>query len=179
MNMPIRTLILSIFLGLGGMAASFQASADRAVRFERGNPMGGNTAGVMRHQTGPNGGSFSQRRVVRTDDAGNARVVSGGAFQTPNGASGARAGTTLYGSDGSVQHQSGMTANGTRGSVTSSGGYSLDANGNATQSRNTTATNAATGNSYQGSTSYSSETGFSHSGTCIDAAGNDIPCPSR
>lgn len=179
MKTPVTTLTLCAALGLGGMTATFEASADRAVRFERSNPMGGSTAGAMRHQSGPDGGSFSQRRVMRNDGEGNGRVTSGGAFRTPGGASGARAGTTTYGADGSVQHKSGVTASGARGSMTSSGGYSVGADGAVTQNRNTTVTDAASGNTYQGSTSYNQTSGFTRSATCYDAAGNEIACPSR
>ncbi len=100
-------------------------------------------------------------------------------FHTPAGASEARAGTTYHGADGSVQHSGGLAASGRRGSVTSSGGHTVGADGNVTQSRNTTLTNSATGNAYQGSTSYDQTNGVTHSATCYDAAGSEIDCPSR
>lgn len=179
MKIAVRTLPLCIVLGLTGLTTSLQASADRVTRFERSNPQGGTTAGTLRHQSGQHGGSFSQRRVVRTDEAGNTHIVGGSSFQTPGGASGARAGTTTYNSDGSVQHRSGMTASGTRGSVTSNGGYTVSAEGDVSQSRSTTVTNASNGNTYQGNLSYDQSNGLNHSGTCYDATGKQISCPTR
>ena len=83
------------------------------------------------------------------------------------------------GADGSVLHQSGVKASGSRGSVNSTGGYTRNADGTLSQNRNTGITNAATGNSYQGSTSYDASNGLSRSATCYNAAGDVIACPSR
>lgn len=179
MKRSITPLAVCLTIGFAIMATSFQASADRVVRFDRPNPAGGSTSGMTKHLSGGNGGGMTQRHVVRSDGEGNSRAVSGGAFHTPGGTSGARAGTTVQNADGSVQHKSGMTTSGTHGSASSTGSYTVDANGNVTQNRDTNMTNAATGNSYQGSTSYNSETGVTHSATCFDAGGNEISCPTR
>ncbi len=172
-------LVVGLCLGMTMAMISSVALADRAVRFERANPMGGTTAGMTRHLVGEQGGSLSQRRVIRGDGSGNGRVVTGTVVQGANGGTGARAGTTSRSADGSIQHQSGMSASGSRGSVQSSGSTEVDSTGNISQGRSTSATNATTGNSYQGSTTYSSASGVNHSGTCYDSAGNVIACPSR
>ena len=179
--MKLRSVTLSLCLAmtLGGLSATPSAYADRTVRFERQNPAGGTTAGSMRNHSGTNGGHYLQRRVVRTDGQDNGRVSGGSAFQTPGGASGLRGGSTYYHADGSVQHASGLAASGTRGSITSRGGYTRNPDGTITQQRSTHLSNAATGNSYQGSTSYDATNGLSHSATCFNAAGDEIACPSR
>ncbi len=176
MKTSISTLAFGIVLGLSSAIVVSPASADRFTRFQYANPDGGTTAGATRYRSGVNG-SAARGHVVRTDGQGNAYAGSGGAFQSANGASGARAGATYYGSDGSLQHQSGMTASGTRGSVSSNGAATVGADGSVSQNRNSTLYNAATGNSYQGSTSYNQTGGLSHSATCYDGAGNVIACP--
>jgi hypothetical protein len=40
-------------------------------------------------------------------------------------------------------------------------------------------TSSETGNQYQGSTTYSGETGIQHTGKCYDAQNNEIPCPNK
>jgi len=159
--------------------ASTEASADSARRFTRPNAAGGTTAGAVTRHVGPNGGATTSRRVLRTDGEGNGMATSGRAWQTPNGGTGGRAGVTTHSADGSVQHKSGFATSSAKGSVNSQGSLQRDADGNVTQNRTTNATNATTGNSYQGSTSYDSTTGLSHSGSCFDAGGNAIACPRR
>lgn len=176
MKTSFSTVALVIILGLSGMTLSSQASADRYTRFQYANPEGGTTAGMARHRSGANG-NMARGRVVRTDGQGNAAAVSGGAFQAAHGARGARAGAIYRSADGSLQHQSGMTASGSRGSATSSGTATVSTDGSITQSRNTTLNNATTGNSYQGNTSYNSTNGLTHSATCYDGSGNVIVCP--
>ncbi|MFZ3116716.1 MAG: hypothetical protein WA159_00200, partial [Variovorax sp.] len=87
-----------------------------------------------------------------------------------------RAGTNTRNADGSATHRSSLSANGSQGSVQSSGSASRDASGTVTQSRSTTATNAATGNSVQSSSSYSKDTGLTRSATCYNAGGAVIAC---
>lgn len=178
MNTLLRSLIpaTAALLVLGSL--SLDVHADGGRRFIRENPAGGVTAGAARHHAGPNG-AMASRRVLRTDGEGNAMATSGRVWQGANGGVGARAGVTTRSADGSVQHESGLAASSAKGSVTSQGGFTKDAEGNVVQSRNTTATSAATGNSYQGNTSYNKDTGLTHSGTCYDAGGNVIACPSR
>ncbi|MDY0012918.1 MAG: hypothetical protein RBS40_08520 [Rhodocyclaceae bacterium] len=172
----LLTPTLAATLLLGGL--SFNAQADGGRRFIRDNPAGGVSAGAARHRSGENG-RMAARRVVRTDGEGNGVATSGRAWETTAGGSGARGGVTARSADGSIQHNSGIASSGPKGSLNSQGSLNRDADGNVTQSRTTSATNAATGNSYQGNTSYSQETGLSHSGTCFDASGATIPCPRR
>lgn len=166
-------------LGLTAVLFAGPAAADRTLRFERANGAGGQAAGINRRFEGAQGGSAVHRRVVRSDGAGNAAVNRGTVWQGPNGAQGARGSSNRYGADGSLDHRGAVTASGAHGSITSKGGFSRDAEGDVTQNRQTTLTNAGTGNSYQGSSSYDASSGFTHSGTCYDAAGNTIVCPSR
>ncbi len=179
MKSRINVLTMCAVVAIGGTLSTSSAFADRTTRFSRDNAAGGQTSGVNRFRSGANGGAAAQRRVVRTDGNGNAMVNRGGGFVAPNGAKGVRGSSTVYGADGSVQHKSGMATSGSRGSVTTSGSATKSADGTVTQNRNTNVTNSATGNSYQGSTSYNSETGLSRSGTCYDAGGSEIPCPTR
>ena len=51
-----------------------------------------------------------------------------------------------------------------------------DGQGNASGVRNTSATSAA-GNSYQGQTTATTGQGVQHSGTCYNAAGEEVSCP--
>ena len=67
-----------------------------------------------------------------------------------------------------ASHQ--VSASGTRGSYDSNAAAS---NGSAIRDR--TITNAS-GDSYQGQTSWTKGQGVSHSGSCTDAGGNTIPC---
>lgn len=161
MKNSITTMALCFGLGLASLAEA------------------GSTAGVGRYVAGENGGALTQRRVVRSDDQGNVSKSKGGLVRTPNGGQGGRFSNTVRGADGSVQHQSGMKVSGEKGGVETSGGYQRDANGNLTQNRDTSITNAQTGNTYQGSTQYSKDTGVNHSATCFDGSGSEIVCPSR
>ena len=121
----------------------------------------------------------ASRRVVRTDGQGDASVVSAGAVRGPNGASAARAGTTTRNADGSATHRSGFEAQGAKGSVESVGSATRAADGSVTQSRTTSATNAATGNSATTTGSYSPETGRTRTTTCYNAAGASVACPGK
>ncbi len=58
------------------------------------NPDGGYSGGRAAAGRGANGGSYARGRAFQTDGQGNSTAASGGAFRGPNGASGARAGTT-------------------------------------------------------------------------------------
>lgn len=154
-------------------------SAESVRKFSRSNAAGGTADGSRRVVTGPNGGTSASRRVIRSDGEGNATAGTGRVWTSPNGGVGGRAGHTTVGADGSVEHRSGVATSGAKGSVSSQGSSQRDADGNVTGARTTNATNAATGNSYQGQTSYDKATGVSHSASCFDAAGNAIACPSR
>ena len=49
----------------------------------------------------------------------------------------------------------------------------------ASATRNTTATNANTGVSYDGSTTWTKGSGFSRSGSCTDSGGNTVTCGTQ
>lgn len=174
----VKASALLITLGFTSLTCT-TALADGKARFNRENPAGGATAGMMRSKTGPNGGGFVNGRGVITDGQGNGKFASGSAFKGPNGGSGVRAGTTTHTADGTTQHKSGFAAAGNQGNVSSYGETTVNPDGSVNQSRSTSATNAQTGNSYQGNTSYNNTDGVTHSATCYDAAGSVITCPSR
>lgn len=125
-----------------------------------------------------NGNGFVRGRGVRQNADGSTTAASGGAIRLNNGAAAVRGATTTVNPDGSASRRSGFAASGTKGTVTSQGSASRSADGYADGSRTTTAT-AANGNSYTGTTSYNSSTGLTHSGTCRDASGASIACPTR
>lgn len=132
------------------------------------------------HQaSGPNGGSVARSRVVQGDGTGNRSALRNRSWTTPAGGSGARSASNVRNADGSLGHDSSIAASNARGSVSSSGGFDRSADGTLTQSRNTTVTNANTGNSMQSSSSYSADAGRSRTVSCYDAGGNAISCPAR
>ena len=168
----------ALFTVAAAMILLASSAAEASGRIRGGgvaaNPDGGYSGGRAVAGRGPNGGAYARGRAFQTDGEGNGKVASGGAFRGPNGAVGARKGTTSRSTDGTVTHQGSMAASGARGSVESSGRFTKTPDG-VTQSRTTTAT-GANGATYQGSTSYDKTTGVTHSGSCTDAAGNTVPC---
>ncbi len=134
--------------------------------------------GAVTAVKGPNGGGAIRASGVRQNPDGSVSRASGGAYRTPNGGTSVRRSATTVNPDGSVSRNGAYDASGPRGSVSSNGSVSRDAYGNWTGGRSTSATNAATGNSYQGSTMIDPTTGKPvHSGTCYDASGVVIACP--
>jgi hypothetical protein len=95
---------------------------------------------------GANVDAGGSRRLV-TDGQGNVNANANSAFSTANGSSGS-----------------------------TSKRFTRSADGGASGERSTTATNANTGVSYNGSTTYTQGSGFSRSGSCTDAAGNTVTC---
>lgn len=168
----------ALFSVAAAMVLLTTPAAEAAGRIHGGgvvaNPEGGFSGGRAVAARGPNGGAYARGRAVQTDGMGNGTVASGRAFRGPDGATGARTGTTSRSDDGTVTHQGRLAANGAKGSVESSGGFTKTEDG-ITQSRTTTAT-GANGGSYQGSTSYDKNTGLTHSASCTDASGNSVPC---
>ena len=124
-----------------------------------------------------NGNAYVRGHGVRQNADGSVTSGSGAAFRLNNGAYGARGSTTTVNPDGGATHQGGFAASGVNGAITSSGSASRDANGDYAGSRITSAT-GVNGNSYTGATSYSNGS-FSHTGSCHDASGADIACPTR
>lgn len=172
-----RTLIFAVLtasLGLG-ISMDSQASGRLRVHAVGGNAEGGRSATTLSAARGRNGGAYLHGRTTQTDDAGNASTSGGTAFRGRNGTTGARAGTTGRGADGDISHQGGFSATSANGGhLQSEGGFTRNTNG-ISGNRSTTAT-GADGNTYQGSTSYSRDSGFTHSGSCTDASGTTISC---
>ena len=131
------------------------------------NKAGGVSGGMTRGFKGENA-SGGQARTFATDGQGNVAAGSASAVKGPNGG-GARAGGFTRTSDGAVQHKSGMAVSGQAGTATTQGSFNKDSSDNVNGERSTSATSQA-GNQYQGSTTYNSGTGVSHSGKCYDAA---------
>ena len=132
--------------------------------------------GVAR--SGPNG-AVLRGRTATTDGQGNGSVTSRGAAVGAQGGVAVRQGSTARSADGSTSHSGTVSAQNAQGSLQSSGGATRNADGTATQARNTTATSAATGNSVQAQSSYSKDNGLSRSATCYDASGAAMACPTR
>jgi hypothetical protein len=102
-----------------------------------------------------------------------------GAVRTPGGGRAARGSTTTVNPDGSATRRSGFAAESAQGGVvTSQGSSTLNADGTYSGSRSTEATGAQ-GGTYQGSTTYNSETGVTRSATCTDPSGTVVPCPRQ
>jgi hypothetical protein len=114
--------------------------------------------------------------TVTAADAAMLRVLR---HNAEGGATAARAGTTTRNADGSASHRGEGAAEGARGSVESTGSATRSADGQVTQGRTTTVTNAATGNSAQTTGSYSSDGGRNRTTACFNSAGASIACPSR
>ena len=74
------------------------------------------------------------------------------------------------GADGSVSGSSQTSASGPKGSYSAG---TTTANG---MTRHTTSATNATGDTYQGQTTYTKGQGVTHTGSCHDAQGNEIAC---
>jgi hypothetical protein len=104
------------------------------------------------------------------------RARSAGAF---NGANVDAAGARCVFADGQGNVNANAnsaitTANGSSGA--SSKRFTRNADGSASGERSSTATNANTGVTWNGSTTYTKGEGVSRSGGCTDAAGNTVAC---
>lgn len=118
-----------------------------------------------------------QRGLV-TDGQGNIRGARGGAFATANG-EGLRTQRFTRNTDGSVSATGQANASGTLGSAERSGSFARSADGSAHGERSTSVTNAATGVTLDGSTSYTAGQGITRSASCTDAAGRTVTCGSQ
>ncbi|MDG4596908.1 MAG: hypothetical protein P9F75_14675 [Candidatus Contendobacter sp.] len=130
---------------------------------------------------GPHGGGAARGGGAAVDNQGN--FVSGhegaATIKDSSGnikAQGVRAGKTTGKVGSGAQHQSGMAAQGTQGTVKSTGSFSTDGAGGASGSRSTSAQSSTTDASYQGSTSYQKGSGATHTSTCTNAAGQTVSC---
>jgi len=141
------------------------------------NRAGGVTSSHVSGFRGPNRGAV-RGRTVSGDGQGNMVAGSAGAFNGYGSRSGIRASETIRTNDGNVRHNGGLAVSGEMGAVQSSGAFVKNSDGTVSGARNT-AVVSQNGGSYQGKTNYSSQTGITHSGTCTDASGNVVACPSR
>jgi hypothetical protein len=132
---------------------------------EAGRGVVRNGKGGMAAAGSVNGNTWARGRSVTTSETGATTVKRGGGFKGANGAT------------GSATRSGRFAASGANGSVDSSGSATRNADGSYSGNRSTTATNKATGNTYNGSTTYDSTNGVSRSATCTDAMGNSIACP--
>lgn len=178
---------MSRFLPLAAVAAvlaglSTAASADHGVSVNRHAASVGQSGQAVR--LGVSGdsalGSFGGRRNVVADGQGNAAASTASGFTTAAGGQGARLGQASRTADGgfNASTQAGVTtADG--GSAERSGSYARSADGSsASGQRSTTVTNANTGVTYDGSTTYAKGSGISRSGSCKDASGQTMTCGS-
>mgnify|MGYP003334896465 CR=1 FL=1 len=165
------TQIFAATLTVGALLAATAADARTGRVKVRG------TNGVASAAAGPNGGAVVRGRGWKQNSDGSVTAASGGAFRTPSGAIGGRASTTTVNPDGSATHSGGFAAQGPNGAVKSQGSVARSADGTWSGGRSTSATNANTGNSYEGSTTIDPATGKPvHTGTCYDANGNAYSC---
>lgn len=133
--------------------------------------------GVVAAGGGANGGYVRGRGAARNAEGG-VTSASGGAFATAGGARGARASTATVNPDGSRTRRGGYGVSGARGSASGESNIAVGSDGIRTGTISSTATSAATGNSYAGSTAINSATGKPvRTATCTDASGNAIACP--
>jgi hypothetical protein len=163
----------------GGSTA---AGADGGYSVHRSaNPVGQSGHAVRLGTSGDTTlGSFAGRRTVVSDGQGNAAASTASGFATAAGGQGARFGQMSRTADGGLNASaqgSVTTANG--GSAERSGSYNRSADGSsASRERGTTVTNANTGVTYDGSTTYTKGSGISRSGSCKDASGQVVACGS-
>jgi hypothetical protein len=173
MEMTMRTkssfAILAATAGLFAMAATADARPTRA----KAAGQNGSVTAIK----GANGSGVRARGAVKNADGS---VTSGrtGAFQTANGAKGARGSTTTINPDGSANRRTARGATGARGSYGTTSDVTRNADGTYSGGRSTNATSNATGNTYNGSTQIDPATGKPvRSATCTNASGAVIACP--
>lgn len=179
MKNPILANTLVATAAIGLLFAAADASAFTSGRFMRANGEGGYSAVKFRANQGLNGGGYDHGRSVSGDGQGDVTSTRGTAFRGPDGGTGTRYGRNTRNADGSASHESGFQGSNARGSIQSDGSASRSADGTVEQSRTTTATSAATGNTRTVDESYNKTDGYSRSASCTDASGNSIPCSSR
>lgn len=155
------------FTVVAALALASSADAQGSVRARGQNGSVGAVAGKK--------GVAGRAAGTTVSSDGTVTRASASGFKGTNGSRGARAATTSVSPDGSVSRTAGASTSGARGSASSQGSFSRNADGTASGARSTSATNAATGNSYAGSTTLSNGS-VSHSGTCTNAAGETIAC---
>ncbi|MEZ5668635.1 MAG: hypothetical protein R3F55_14575 [Alphaproteobacteria bacterium] len=173
--MKVAAFTAALFVAM--TATAFDAQADGRLSGWRQNGAGGISAGTIHNWTGPNGGQLFGGRGFATDGQGGGVFGSRGCA-TGNGGWACRAGGTAFDGNGNVTHGSGFAAQGPNGGwIASQGGFTRNAAGGWAGGRTTTLSGA--NGSYVGSSSYSSDGGYVHTGTCYDVAGNVVACPRR
>lgn len=180
MNLSKTTLLLSL-LAVAGASSLVSDDADAAGRV-RGRAVAHTADGGRVAATGAAGanaqGAYVRGRKISSDGAGNAAGNSGAYVEGANGGQASRQGSFYRNADGSAGHQGSASSTGPNGgSASTSGSIARDADGNVNGSRSTSATSAS-GNSYNGSTTVSNGS-VSHTGTCTNASGETIACPTR
>jgi hypothetical protein len=173
--MKSATVVSIVVLTLSMCLSSAFAQGRVAVRGAHANPSGGVSAGSVVAGRTAAGGVYGRARGVSTNGAGGVSEGSVAGFKGANGSSATRTASNTSNGAGDATHQSSISATGPKGSVSSSGSATKTASG-VDESRTTSAT-AANGDSYHGSTSYTPQTGLTHSGTCSNASGATITCP--
>jgi hypothetical protein len=163
---------------LGALLGATDPVAAASWHAVHANAAGGTTVGAVTVRQGPHGAA-ERARALKTDGQGNATVASAAAVRGSNGATGVRAGTTSVGADGAATHRSGFAAQGANGSVQSQGGATRAADGDVTQSRTTSATSSASGDSITSTASYNKDTGRTRTTSCFNAGGATIVCPAK
>ncbi|MCB1583551.1 MAG: hypothetical protein KDI92_10845 [Xanthomonadales bacterium] len=122
-------------------------------------------------------GAFARVRGTNTDGQGN---VSGGGATAVKGQNGAalRAGSFSADNSGTVNYHGSSAATGANGTAVTTGGFSANQGDGIKGSRSTAAT-ANNGATYQGTTSYESGKGVSHTQVCYNAQGTQVTCPKK
>lgn len=118
-------------------------------------------------------------RVVKAQPGGGVSTATAAGRLGPQGGHAARRGHATVNPDGSATRTGRFKAANAHGSMASTSSASRDGQGHASASRQTTLTNAATGNSAHVSSSYKrTDDGVSAQRTvsCQDAAGHSIAC---
>lgn len=125
------------------------------------------------------GGAAAGQRGVVADGQGNAQGATRSGFTTQAGAHGQRTGNFQRSADGSVNANGQASATGRNGgSAERSASLDRNADGSASGRRSTTATNANTGVTFDGQTTYTKGSGVSRTGSCTDASGQSVTCGS-
>ncbi|ODS67046.1 MAG: hypothetical protein ABS37_01650 [Acidovorax sp. SCN 65-108] len=173
-----RATLLAAFAVAALLLSTASEANARTRRVVEHNADGSATAHTGVARSGPNG-AMLRGRTATIDGQGNGSVTRRGATVGAQGGMAVRQGSTTRSADGSASHSGTVSAQNAQGSLHSSGGGSRNADGSVEQARSTTATSAATGNRVQTQSSYSKDSGLSHSATCYDASGTAMACPTR
>jgi hypothetical protein len=151
------------------------AVAAYAVQTAQAEPL---AAGARFNARGEHAAAAGQRGLV-ADGNGGVAAGSAGGFSTDAGGQGYRTRGFQRSADGSATASGHAEASGPIGSASRDGSYTRNGDGTAYGERNTSVTNARTGVTWDGSTTWSKGSGFSHSRSCTDAAGNAVSCALR